>query len=86
MIEARRPHVGEAVDRTGAPREAWLQALIAGGGRELAIAPVIVGERVLRLVVAIGARLEVGAAAGEVIRVARTMVEAYHRAGDARSS
>lgn len=86
VIEARRPHVGEAVDRTGAPREAWLQALIAGGGRELAIAPVIVGERVLRLVVAIGARLEVGAAAGEVIRVARTMVEAYHRAGDARSS
>lgn len=86
VIEARRPHVGEAVDRAGAPREAWLQALLASGGRELAIAPVIVGERVLRLVVAIGARLEVGAAAGEVIRVARTMVEAYHRAGDARSS
>ncbi|HVV86521.1 MAG TPA: hypothetical protein VHE35_25865 [Kofleriaceae bacterium] len=84
VVDTRRPHVGDAVDRSGAPREAWLFGLATADARELAVAPVIVGDRVVRIIVAVGARLEIGAAAGEVIRAARLMVDAYARASDGR--
>ncbi len=77
VIAARRAHVGDALDAGGAPREPWLHGLAEAGARELAIAPVIVGDRVVRIVVAVGARLEIGAASGEVLRVARTMLDGY---------
>ncbi len=84
VIEARRPHVGHAVDAAGAPREPWMAPMLDVGANELTIAPVLIGDRVVRVVVAIGARLEVGAAAGEVIRVASTMVDGYLRAAETR--
>ena len=84
VVEARRPHVGDAAGPGGIAREPWLYGLI-NAGRELVVAPVIVGDRVVRIIVAVGARLEIGVAAGEVLRVARTMVDAYTRGSQPRS-